>query len=104
VLLAPFRIPGLITTTRTFLLQYGRSSNNSANIQSQQMPTLLQRAGDFSQTLDGFGNPVQMRAPRTELPFRGNVIPADRITAQAATLLGYYPLPQEGATSKLNYQ
>ena len=100
----PFRIPGLMRTNRNFLIQYNRSSNNSATIQSQQMPTLLERVGDFSQTVDGFGNPVHLVDPLTGLPFQGNAIPADRISPQAAALLGYYPFPQEGAITKLNYQ
>jgi hypothetical protein len=100
----PFRIPGLMKTNRNFLMQYSRNSNNNANILSQQMPTLLQRGGDFSQTLNGFGNPVQLVDPVTGLPFEGNVIPAGRISPQAAALVRYYPLPDEGATAKLNYQ
>jgi hypothetical protein len=99
----PLRIPGL-RATRNFLFQYNRSSNNNANIISQQMPTLRQRAGDFSQTVDAFGNPVHLVNPATGLPFDGNVIPPDRISPQALALLGYYPQPQDGATGKLNYQ
>ena len=100
----PFRIPGLMRTNRQMLIQYSRSSNNNANMQSQRMPTLLQRTGDFSETRDGFGNPVHLVDPQSGLPFSDNVIPADRISPQAAALLGYYPLPQAGTTGALNYQ
>lgn len=100
----PIRIPGLMRSNRNLLLQYSRTSNNDANTLSEFMPTLLQRAGDFSQTLDGFGNPVQLTDPLTGLPFEGNRIPANRISAQAAALLGYYPLPQADATGTFNYQ
>ena len=99
----PLRIPGL-RATRNFLFSYNRNSNNTANIISEQMPTLLQRAGDFSQTVDGFGNPVLLVDPVTRLPFAGNLIPADRLSPQALALLGYYPNTQEGATGRLNYQ
>jgi trimeric autotransporter adhesin len=104
ILQGPFRIPGLMRTNRTMLFQYNRSSNNSANLLAEQMPTLRQRDGDFSQTLDGFGNPVQIVDPLTGQAFAGNVIPADRISPQAAALLRYYPLPDAGATAAVNYQ
>jgi hypothetical protein len=99
----PLKIPGL-RATRNFNFNYNRNSNTNANIISEQMPTLLQRAGDFSQTFDAFGNPVHLVDPTTGLPFPGNVIRADRISPQALSLLGYYPTPQDGATGKLNYQ
>ena len=47
---------------------------------------------------------VIVRDPRTGLPFEGNVIPADRISPQAAALLSYYPLPNASATAGANYQ
>ena len=99
----PLKIPGL-RANRNFLFQYNRQSNNGANIIAEQMPTLLQRAGDFSQTVDGFGNPVHLVDPVTGLPFSGNAIPAHRISPQALALLGYYPTPLDGTTGKLNYQ
>lgn len=100
----PFRIPGLMRNQKNFSFNFSRTSNKSANTVSELMPTLLQRGGDFSQTVDGFGNPVQIIDPRTGLPFPGNVIPADRISLQAATLLQYYPMPDEGASGAYNYQ
>lgn len=104
ILQGPFRIPGLMSTSRQMFMQYNRSSNNGANTLSGLMPTLLQRSGDFSQTPDGFGNPVQLVDPLTGQPFDGSQIPAHRISPQAAVLLGYYPLPEEGATGTFNYQ
>ncbi len=104
LLQGPFRIPGLMRTSRILMVNFNRTSNNSANTLSEVMPTLLQRQGDFSQTFDGFGNPVRLVDPATGLPFDGNRIPLDRISPQAAALLAYYPLPQEGATGIFNYQ
>ncbi len=100
---APIRIPGL-RATRNLLLQFNRNVNNNANTLSELMPTLAQRSGDFSQTVDGFGNPVQIRDPLTGIPFEGNRIPVERITPQAAALLGYYPEPQPGTNDRFNYQ
>jgi hypothetical protein len=100
----PIRIPGLMRTTRNLLVQYGRNASNDASTLSELMPTLLQRGGDFSQTIDGFGQPVQLIDPATGLPFPGNVIPPERISPQAAALLGYFPLPEPGAVGAYNYQ
>jgi hypothetical protein len=104
MLQGPLRIPGLMVANRNLLVQFNRTSNNSANTLSEFMPTLLQRQGDFSQTVDGFGNPVRLVDPGTGLPFEGNRIPVERISPQAAALLAYYPLPQAGATGTFNYQ
>ena len=57
------------------------------------MPTLLERGGDFSQAANAPGQPIQIVDPATGQPFAGNVIPSARISPQAASLLGYYPLP-----------
>jgi hypothetical protein len=102
---APIRLPWLgMRTNKNLLLQFNRNVTNNANLQAALMPTLLQRAGDFSQTVDGFGNAVQLRDPVTGIPFAGNQIPLDRISPQAATLLALYPQPQLGTTGRYNYQ
>ena len=77
------------------------------------VPTLTQRNGDFSQTLNGgaqirifdplttVANPAQAGSYlRTQFP--GNVIPASRINPISANLLGYYPLPTLGGNTN-NY-
>src|SRR5439155_7607075 len=67
--------------------------------QSAFMPTAAERSGDFSRAS------TVVRDPRTSLPFPGNIVPADRISPQAAALLAYYPLPNGDGTSKgANYQ
>ena len=68
------------------------------------MPTLLQRAGDFSQTIDRFGRPLQIADPATGSPFAGNRIPSTRLSPQAASLLNYYPLANVEAGGQYNYQ
>ena len=68
------------------------------------MPTPLERRGDFSQTRDAFGQSVSIVDPNTGLPFPGGVIPANRISPQAAALLGYYPDPNLGGADRFNYQ
>ena len=100
----PVRIPGLMRNSKNLLFQYNRSSNNNANTLTEFVPTPLQRRADFSQTVDAFGNPVVVVDPATGMPFEDNVIPAGRISAQAAALMAYYPLPQAVATDTFNYQ
>lgn len=69
------------------------------------VPTLAQRAGDFSQTRDAQGRLIQLYDPATTRrnpantaqfirdPFAGNLIPRDRWNPVAVRLLDYLPLP-----------
>ena len=68
------------------------------------MPTALERSGDFSQSLDASGRPLAILDPATGRPFAGSTIPASRLSPQAASLLGYYPLPNLDAAGRFNYQ
>ena len=51
-------------------LGYQRTVDHNATTQSALMPTLLERAGDFSQTRDAFGRPFSrsIRRPDCRLP------------------------------------
>jgi hypothetical protein len=69
------------------------------------VPTLLQRDGDFSQTVTGAGALVRIYDPMTTRPdpnnagryirdaFPGNFIPAPRFDPISVNILKYYPLP-----------
>ena len=98
----PFRIPRLRNQLNVMIGYQGTSDHNAVT-QSAMVPTALERAGNFSQSLNAAGRPVTIIDPLTGLPFPGNVIPLDRISPQAAALLGYYPSPGEGA-GRFNYQ
>src|SRR5204863_6433436 len=87
VLSGPLKIPGLIKNGPQTVLNYQHGVVHNATTQSALMPTVAERAGDFSQSA---GTP---RDPLTGLPFPGNVIPSSRISPQASALLGYFPLP-----------
>jgi hypothetical protein len=100
----PMRIPGLMRNQKNFSFNFNRTTRNSAATRSEIMPTVLQRSGDFSQTLDARGLPVTIVDPLTGLSFPGNVIPADRISPQALALLQYYPEADPAATGLRNYQ
>ncbi len=87
----PLKIPWLVTYGPQTTVGYQHGVQHNATTQSAFMPTLAERAGDFS----GFAGVV--RDPLTGLPFPGNRIPLSRISPQAAALLAYYPPPNTTA-------
>jgi hypothetical protein len=98
----PLIIPKLIRSERTFFtLNYRGTRSRSAFNALTTVPTALERAGDFSQSLAP--SPVTVYDPATGLPFPGNRIPASRLNPAALGLLDYIPLAnQTGAIQ--NYQ
>ena len=74
--------------------------DGSRNIQ---VPTLLERNGDFSQTRDGLGNPVTIRDPLTGQPFQGNRIPQNRWFSDGQKILNLYPQPNITGNNQFNY-
>jgi hypothetical protein len=79
---------------------------------TQTVPTLAQRAGDFSQTFNAAGQPVVIYDPlstqasgsgfaRTQFP--GNVIPPSRIPQVSRNILGYIPLPNVNTLPVTNF-
>jgi hypothetical protein len=67
------------------------------------VPTLRNRAGDFSDLRDSAGQPIAIHDPRTQQPFPGNVIPPDRLDPVALAALQYFPLPnREGTPTNAN--
>ena len=72
-------------------------------LNQRRMPTALERAGDFSQTLDSSGKLIFIRDPQLAgtcsgtsggaACFPDNVIPANRINSTAQALLKLFPLP-----------
>ncbi|MBS1812144.1 MAG: TonB-dependent receptor [Acidobacteria bacterium] len=74
-------------------------------------PTALERAGNFSQSLDTNGRLIPVRDPLktgactltdTTACFPGNIIPANRIDPNGQKLLGIFPQPNISAAS-VNY-
>src|SRR4029453_18060467 len=63
------------------------------------VPTLRNRAGDFSDLRTNGGVPVIVYDPVTRQPFEGNVIPAGRIDPVARAALQYYPQPNRDGTA-----
>ena len=85
-----------------FFIAYEGLRQGTGSQLTTSVPTPLQRAGNFSQTLDAAGQSVIIYDPTTTVkqgngyvrsPFPGNIIPADRINPVAANLMNYYTLP-----------
>lgn len=57
------------------------------------MPTELERRGDFSQSFDVNGALIAVKDPLTGQPFPGNIIPASRINKLGQAILNFYPMP-----------
>jgi hypothetical protein len=92
-----------------FFVAYEGLRQGTGSTLTTTVPTALQRAGNFSQTLNAAGQQVIIYDPTTTVaagsgyvrtPFPGNVIPASSINAVSANVIQYYPLPnQPGAVN-----
>jgi carboxypeptidase family protein len=68
-----------------------------------QMPTALERAGDFSQSVRPNGTLIVVRDPLTGQPFPGNVIPANRLDPRGIAMLNLFPSPNTFGVRGYNY-
>jgi hypothetical protein len=57
------------------------------------MPTQLERNGDYSKSFDVSGALIPIKDPTTGQPFPGNRIPTDRINRLGQAMLNFLPLP-----------
>jgi Carboxypeptidase regulatory-like domain/TonB-dependent Receptor Plug Domain len=62
-------------------------------LQLRNVPTELERRGDFSRSFDNNGTLIVIRDPSTGLPFPNNVIPSNRIDPNGQALLNLFPVP-----------
>jgi hypothetical protein len=72
------------------------------------MPTALERAGNFSQSVNPNGSQIVINNPTNGgAPFPGNIIPASLISPVGAAMLNLFPLPNTmdpSGTHQYNYQ
>jgi len=75
------------------------------SLQQVTTPTALERAGDFSQTLDLNDKLIPITDPLTRQPFSGNRIPTSRINSNGLALLNILPMPNflDRTATKGNY-
>jgi hypothetical protein len=81
------------------------------NIIQFRTPTAAERAGDFSQSVDNAGNPLQIYNPANGQQFAGNRITASQMTSnqqaaftQIQRILALYPLPNVTGNNSYNRQ
>ena len=95
----PVIIPKVLdsrTSSKKVFFFFSQEYSDDARESQQQrfnLPTALERAGDFSQTRVTNGSIQQIIDPRTGQAFPGNVIPADRIHPMGRAMLNLLPLP-----------
>jgi hypothetical protein len=112
----PLSIPGLYKgqDTTFFSITYEGTREKIARPYLANIPTALQRTGDFSDLVDNAGVPITIYDPATTRPnpnfnpaqpvsqtnllylrdpFPGNRIPVDRMDPVALRTSGFYPLP-----------
>jgi hypothetical protein len=108
----PIYIPAKFNTDRTKLFFfYSREDwriKDPRNPRNVTVPTGLERAGDYSQTLDVNGRLIPITDPVSRAPFPGNIVPASRINRNGQALLNLFPQPNildRGITGgNYNYQ
>jgi hypothetical protein len=100
----PLRIPHLLPHDGpTLTVNYSRVENQLSSVYTGLVPSAAEQGGEFSQASYA-GKPVTIYDPAVGAPFPGNVIPLNRISAQALSLLQYYPAPNFSGTNGYNYQ
>ncbi len=100
----PVKIPHLVNNGGNFFVNYQWVRNRITANATGLVPTAAERMGDFSQTLNPFGKPLQIVDPSTGAPISGNMIPQSQISPQARALLRFYPLPNFDGGTRFNYQ
>ena len=77
---------------------------NNGNPIRLRVPTQLERAGDFSQSLDQNGALIpQLLSPIDRRPYPNNVIPESERYAAGLAVLNRYPMPNRTQTPTTNY-
>ncbi|MBI4873402.1 MAG: carboxypeptidase regulatory-like domain-containing protein [Acidobacteria bacterium] len=105
----PVYIPGKFNSGRDKLFFFWSQEfwpiQTSSGLRQVTVPTELERAGDFSQSLDLNGRLIATKDPATGQAFPLNRVPASRIESNGQALLKVFPLPNffETAISARRY-
>ena len=71
----------------------------ATQIQYYNVPTALERVGDFSQSVDQNGKMIQLLDPTTRNPIAGNIIPKSQISTAGLAFLNFMTLPNRCGAS-----
>ncbi len=115
----PVKIPGLYDQKGDKKLFFfysfeGPQVQRPGQVRLYRMPTALERQGDFSQTFDANGRLINVKDPFSTAAcnvttggpgcFPGNIIPANRLDANALALMKLMPLPNAlGVSPNYNF-
>ncbi|MEP7363487.1 MAG: carboxypeptidase regulatory-like domain-containing protein [Acidobacteriota bacterium] len=91
-------VGGPIIRNKTFFFgDYQATRYRRGDVFRTSLPSALERAGDYSQTLAPGGALATIYDPLTSatarLPFAGNKLPANRMSSIAQKMIAYYPQP-----------
>src|SRR5262249_28111036 len=99
----PIYIPKKFNTSKSklffFISQEYVKQKPATQIWYANVPTALERAGDFSQSVDQTGKMIQLLDPTTRQNIPGNVIPQTMINPQGLAFLNYMSLPNRCGAS-----
>jgi len=70
----------------------------AAPIQRTTLPSALEKAGNFSQSVEQNGRLIPINDPDTRQPVPGNIIPASRLDKHGIAMLAIMPAPNSPAT------
>ena len=68
-------------------------TTQTGGVSSYNMPTALERGGDFSQTFTTTGALIPIKDPASGLSYPGNRMPASQISPTGLAMLNLFPLP-----------
>ena len=91
-------------TTITRLPSGGGFGGPSSGITFYNMPTALEKTGNFSQSTAGGMGSACPTDPTTKQAFPGCIIPASRINSVGQALINVYPAPNVPNNGSYNYQ
>jgi hypothetical protein len=93
----PIYIPKLFNTSRQklffFVSEEFTKMRTPSSTSTANMPTALERSGDFSNSRDAAGNLIVIKDYNTGAPFPSNKIPASQINSMGQSILNLFPQP-----------
>ncbi|HTZ75074.1 MAG TPA: TonB-dependent receptor [Candidatus Aquilonibacter sp.] len=99
----PIGIPGThhYLNSSNMVIGYQHGANDTASAVTGLVPTLLERGGNFSQSVNSLGQPVVVYNPATNQPYSGDTVP---VSTQAQSLLNQYPMSNVTNVPGINYE